>query len=329
MILVTGASGFLGSAVARALLLNGEKIRALVRKGKRLNNLPEGTDVIYGDLRDRSSLVHACRGCTGLYHVAADYRLWTKRPLDLYESNVQGTQNLMDSALEAGIQRVVYTSSVATIKAFRDGRGSNEDTTSSLADMVGHYKKSKFLAEELVSNMVAKDGLPAVIVNPSTPIGPFDIKPTPTGRIIRDAARGKIPAYVDTGLNVAHVDDVANGHLLAYKKGEIGRRYILGGENLTLKEILAIIAEWCGHPPPRWRLPITVLYPIAWLSESRANLRGGPEPQTTVDGLKMATKKMFFNSDRASTELAYKTRPARDAITDALEWLKREGYLED
>jgi dihydroflavonol-4-reductase len=328
MILVTGASGFLGSAVVRALLANGEKkIRALVRKGSILDNVPEGVNVINGDLRDPSSLTRACRGCTGLYHVAADYRLWSKRPLDLYESNVNGTRNLMDAALDAGIQRIVHTSSVATIRVFRDGRSSNEETTSSITDMVGHYKKSKFLAEELVSNMIARDGLPAVIVNPSTPVGPFDIKPTPTGRVIRDAAKGKIPAYVDTGLNVAHVDDIANGHLLAFTKGEIGRKYILGGENLTLKEILVLIAAWCGHPAPRWRLPIPALYPIAWASESWAFLRNGPEPQTTIDGLKMAAKKMFFDSSRAISELTYSTRPARVAIIDALEWLKKEGHL--
>ena len=228
--------------------------------------------MINGDLRDPSSLTRACRGCTGLYHVAADYRLWSKRPLDLYESNVNGTRNLMDAALDAGIQRIVHTSSVATIRVFRDGRSSNEETTSSITDMVGHYKKSKFLAEELVSNMIARDGLPAVIVNPSTPVGPFDIKPTPTGRVIRDAAKGKIPAYVDTGLNIAHVDDVANGHLLAFSKGKIGRRYILGGENLTLKEILVLVAEWCERPAPRLRLPLPALYPIAWLSEVWASL---------------------------------------------------------
>ncbi len=328
-ILVTGANGFLGSAVTRALLEAGETVRVLVRPGSDQTNLSaQDVDIHIGDLREPSSLAPACRGCSGLYHVAADYRLWVKNPQTLYDSNVEGTRNIMRAALDAGIPRVVYTSSVATLGLRSDGQAANEDTPVALENMIGHYKRSKFLAERVVDDMVLGNALPAIIVNPSTPIGPRDIKPTPTGRIVRDAALGRIPAYVDTGLNVAHVDDVAQGHLAAFSRGQIGRRYILGGDNLSLQEILGIVAAWCGRRPPGVQLSRWMVYPVAWVSETWAALTDGPEPQATVDGLRMAAKKMFFDCSRARTELGYASRPAADAITDALAWFKAQGRLD-
>ncbi len=327
--LVTGASGFLGSAVVRLLLDRGDAVRVLTREHSDRANL-EGLDVeiTYGDLRDADSLARACAGAKYLFHVAADYRLWVRDPQILYDSNVEGTRKLMTAALNAQCERIVYTSSVATLGVFSDGRSADEDTPVSLDNMIGHYKRSKYLAERVVDELVADHGLPAVIVNPSTPIGPRDIKPTPTGRIVRDAALGRIPAFVDTGLNVAHADDVANGHLLAFDRGQIGRRYILGGDNMSLREILSVVARWRGRPAPKVRLPRQAVYPVAWISELWAALTNGPEPQATIDGLRMAAKKMFFDSTRAQTELDYRTRPAAEAITDALEWFKAHGILD-
>ncbi|MGD9603036.1 MAG: hopanoid-associated sugar epimerase [Gammaproteobacteria bacterium] len=325
--LVTGATGFVGSVVARQLLARGDAVRALVRSGSDRRNLAGlDAEIVEGDLRAPDSLFHACRDIDGLYHVAADYRLWSRNPRELYDSNVTGTRNLMEAALAAGIPRIVYTSSVATLGIRGDSQPADEDTPSSLEDMVGHYKRSKFLAEEAVREMVATRELPAVIVNPSTPIGPFDIKPTPTGRVVRDAIARKIPAYVDTGLNIAHVEDVAAGHLLAFDLGQVGRRYILGGEDMSLKDILDTIAGLCGHAPPRVRLPRGLVYPVAYASQCWAWLTNGPEPQATVDGLRMSRKRMFFSSARAVRELGYQTRPARDAITAAVRWFRRDGY---
>lgn len=325
--LVTGATGFVGSVVARQLLAGGDEVRVLARPGSDRRNL-HGLDVecIEGDLRRPESLCRACHGIDGLYHVAADYRLWSRQPQDLYDSNVTGTRNLMEAALAAGVPRVVYTSSVATLGVTGDRTPADEDTPSTLADMIGHYKRSKYLAEQIVADLIAKRGLPAVIVNPSTPIGPFDIKPTPTGRVVRDAIRRKIPAYVDTGLNIAHVEDVAAGHLLAFARGQIGRRYILGGEDMSLKDILGAIAELCGHPPPRVRVPRGVIYPVAYCAQWWAWLTDGPEPQATVDGLRMSRKQMFFSSTRAIRELGYRTRPARQSIAAAVEWFQRGEY---
>ena len=324
--LVTGATGFLGSAVARVLLEAGRAVRVLARPDSDRSNI-DGleVEVCVGDLADPGSLADACRGCDTLFHVAADYRLWVRDPGVLYTSNVDGTRAIMRAALATGIERIVYTSSVATLGLNRDGSPANEDTPVSLDDMIGHYKRSKFLAERVVDELVSTESLPAVIVNPSTPIGPRDIKPTPTGRIVRDAALGRIPAYVDTGLNIVHVDDVARGHFLALEKGAIGRRYILGGENLSLREILATIAERCGRRKPLVRLPRRLIYPIAWVSELWARITDGPAPQATVDGLRMAAKKMYFESRRAERELGYSHRPPREAIRDALEWFKQQG----
>ena len=326
--LVTGATGFVGSAVVRALLDAGEVPRALVRAGSDRRNLDGlAVELAEGDLRDAASLARACRGCQALFHVAADYRLWVPRPAEIYAVNVDGTRALMEAAGAAGVARIVYTSSVATLGLNRDGRPADEATPVTLADMIGPYKRSKFLAEEVVRGMVSEAGLPAVIVNPSTPVGPRDIKPTPTGRMIVEAARGRIPAFVDTGLNVVHVDDVAAGHLLAFERGQIGARYILGGENLALAEILGTIARLRGRPPPRLRLPHGLVLPIAHAAEAWARLTGGAEPFVTVDGLRMSKKRMFFTSAKAETELGYRARPAEAALADAVTWFREAGYL--
>ncbi len=326
--LVTGATGFVGSAVVRALIDAGEVPRVLVRPGSDRRNL-EGLDVelAEGDLRDPGSLARACRGCQALFHVAADYRLWVPRPEEIYAANVDGTRALMEAAGSAGVTRIVYTSSVATLQLNRDRSPADEAAPAALADMIGHYKRSKFLAEDVVREMVSGAGLPAVIVNPSTPLGPRDIKPTPTGRLIVEAARGRVPAFVDTGLNVVQVADVAAGHLLAFEQGRIGERYILGGENLALADILAIVARLCGRPPPRLRLPHGLVLPIAYGAEAWARLTGGAEPFVTVDGLRMSKKWMFFTSAKAETALGYRSGPAEAALADAVAWFREAGYL--
>jgi dihydroflavonol-4-reductase len=327
-VLVTGATGFVGSAVTRLLLDSGADVAVLARAGGNRRNL-DGLDlrIREGDLRDKRSLERACAGCDTLFHVAANYRLWTRNTQELYASNVEGTRNLMEAALETGLRRIVYTSSVATLGISPDGTPGDETTTVTIDDMIGHYKRSKFLAERAVDELVSRHGLPAIIVNPSTPVGPRDIRPTPTGRLVRDAAAGKIPAYVDTGLNIAHVDDVAAGHLLALEKGRIGRRYILGGENLSLREILGTIAEICGRRPPQIRLPRRLIFPLAYAAQAWARLSNGAEPQATVDGLKMAKKKMFFDCSRAIDELNYRARPSREALEDAVAWFKQIGAV--
>lgn len=326
--LVTGASGFLGSAVARLALEQGEHVKVLLRPSSERSNV-NGLDVeiVEGDLRDRASLRTALAGCEKLYHVAADYRLWVRDPNELYASNVDGTRNILEAARSAELEQIIYTSSVATLGLNTDGTSANEDTPVTLENMIGHYKRSKFLAERVADEYVQQHQLPVIIVNPSTPIGPRDIKPTPTGRIIRDAALGRIPAYVDTGLNVAHVDDVAAGHLLAAEHGTIGRRYILGGDNLSLKDILAVVAAWCDRAPPKIQLPRRAVYPVAWVSQWWAHLTDGPEPQATVDGLRMAAKKMFFECSRAEDELGYQHRPAIQAIHDALGWFRQNQQI--
>lgn len=324
--LVTGANGFVGSAVMRQLLDEGAAVRVLVRQGSDRRNL-EGLDVeiLEGDLRDQASLERALKGCYALFHVAADYRLWVRRPQDLYDSNVTGTGNILRAAGEAGVERIVYTSSVAVLGLNRDGTPADEETRVTVNDMIGHYKRSKFLAEEEVRRLVREQRLPVVIVNPSTPIGPRDVKPTPTGRMIRDAARGRMPAYVDTGLNLVHVEDVAAGHLMAYRRGSIGERYILGGEDLHLKDILTRIAQITGRKPPRIRLSQGMVMPIAYLAQAWARLTGGPEPRVTVDGVKMSRKLMFFSHAKATRDLGYHPRPADEALRDAVAWfLNRE-----
>lgn len=324
--LVTGASGFIGSAVVRALLARGWPVRALVRPTASRRNLDGlALDIRTGSLEDVESLVSALAGCELLFHVAADYRLWVPDPEAMYAANVLGTRRLMEAALAAGVRRIVHTSSVATLGHAADGSPADEDTPAHLEDMIGPYKRSKFLAEALVRRLVAEAGLPAVIVNPSAPIGPRDIKPTPTGRIVVDAASGRMPAYVDTGLNIVHVDDVAEGHMLALERGRIGERYVLGGENMTLAEILRIIAELAGRRPPRLRLPCGAVMPVALGAELISRLTGR-EPIVTRDSLRMARKTMFYSSARAERELGYRARPAREALADALAWFRQEGY---
>ncbi len=325
--IVTGATGFVGSSVARMLLQKGYEVGILAREKSNLANI-EGLDVKIhiGDLRDPVCLKEAFKGYDFLFHVAADYRLWVPRPEEIYQNNVEGTKNAMEAARDAGIKRVVYTSSVATLGLKKDGTPADEETPVSLSDMIGHYKRSKFLAEELVRTMVNDGKIDAVIVNPSTPVGPRDIKPTPTGKMILEAAKGKMPAYVDTGLNIVHVDDVAIGHLLALEKGNSGRRYILGGQNMTLRQILEEIAAITGNPPPRIRLPHNLILPVAYLFEAVSKITG-KEPLATVDGVKLAKKKMFFTSKRAEKELGYSHRPASLAIRDAVKWFKDNEFL--
>ncbi|RMD61971.1 MAG: NAD-dependent epimerase/dehydratase family protein [Alphaproteobacteria bacterium] len=326
--LVTGATGFVGSAVVRRLLARGESVRVLVRPHSDRRNIADlPLEVVEGDLRDPTSLDRALEGCRALFHVAADYRLWVPDPATLYAVNVTGTQQLMRAAAAAGVRRIVYTSSVATLGLNRDGTPGDEDTPVSLDDMIGPYKRSKFLAEHAVLKLVRDHGLPAVIVNPSTPVGPRDIKPTPTGRLIVEAATGRIPAYVDTGLNIVHVDDVAAGHLLAFDRGTVGERYILGGENLTLSEILGKIARLIGRRAPRLRLPVAAVMPVAHACEAWARLTSGAEPFVTVDAVRMARKWMFFSSAKAQVRLGYRARPADEALADAIAWFRQAGYF--
>ena len=325
--LLTGGSGFVGSAVARVLAARGHGLRFLLRAGsdrRNLAGLPGA--IVEGDLGDEASLARALAGCRFLFHVAADYRLWVPDPAPMLRVNVDGTEALMRAALAAGVERIVHTSSVAALGLTPDGTPADEATPLAPAALVGAYKRSKYLAEQAVLRLVAEAGLPAVIVNPAAPIGPRDRKPTPTGRMVLDAARGRIPAYLDTGLNVVHVDDVAEGHALALERGRIGERYILGGENLLLRDLLALIAEAAGRSPPRLRLPAAPLYPVALAAEAWARLSGA-EPMLTRDHLRMARKKMFFASARAEADLGYTHRPARAAIADALAWFRAEGLL--
>jgi dihydroflavonol-4-reductase len=327
--LITGASGFIGSAVARQLVKADHQVRALVRTSSVKANLKGlAMEIVPGDLRDRASLDRAISGCDALFHVAADYRLWVPHPREIYEVNVNGTKNIMLSAAKAGVKRIVYTSSVATLGLTSDGHPADEETPVRLADMISHYKRSKFQAEAEVQRLVVAEGLPAVIVNPSTPVGPRDIKPTPTGRMILEAASGRMPAYVDTGLNLVHVDDVAYGHLLAFERGGEGHRYILGGRNLTLKEILDELALITGNPSPRFRIPHNLILPVAYVVEAWARLRKSHrEPLLTVDGIKLAKKRMFFSIDKARKELGYHPRPVREALKDAVDWFSEAGYL--
>ena len=320
--LVTGASGFVGSAVARALLARGRPVRVLVRPSSDRRNVADlAVDVRLGSLEDSASLAAALEGCGALFHVAADYRLWVRDPEAMYRANVDGTRALMTAALAAGVARIVYTSSVATLGLTDDGSPADETTPSTLDDMIGPYKRSKFLAEETVCGLVREQLLPAVIVNPSTPIGPRDLRPTPTGRMIVEAASGRMPAFVDTGLNLVHVDDVAAGHLLAEERGRVGERYILGGENMTLAEILRRIAALTGRRPPTIKLPIPAIWPIALVAEGMARITGR-EPFVTLDGLRLARKTMFFSSAKAMRDLGYAPRPAEAGLADAIAWFR-------
>jgi len=325
--LVTGATGFVGSAVARALLAEGHRVKAMVRPNSDRRNLA-GLDAepVTGDLDDPASLAPALRGCTALFHVAADYRLWARDPSEIIRANVEGTLNLKREALAAGVERIVYTSSVAALRVAGATAPVDETATLLPEEAIGAYKRSKTMAERAVEQMILRDGLPAIIVSPTTPIGPRDIRPTPTGRILLDAARGRIPAFVDTGLNFVHVDDVAAGHLLAFEKGRIGERYILGGENLTLQQLLATIAELAGRKAPRLKLPRAPLMPLAFVAERVAHLTG-KEPLLTLDGLRMSRYHMFFTSAKAERELGYRSRSYREGVADALTWFRTAGYM--
>jgi len=324
-VLVTGATGFVGSAVARALVARQFRLRVLVRPTSPKTNIANlDCEVVEGDMRDPASAATAMNDVRYLFHVAADYRLWARDPDEIIRNNREGTRALMEAARATGVERVIYTSSVATLKPRRE-ESANENDRSDFETAIGPYKKSKVAAERLVESMVA-DGLPAVIVSPSTPIGPRDIRPTPTGRMILEAASGRMPAYVDTGLNLVHVDDVAEGHVLALQSGRIGETYIVGGENVTLEKMLSDIAQICGRHAPRFRLPRRPLYPVAFVAEAIASVTG-KEPLLTADALHMAKHRMFFDSTKARRELAYSARPYRAALEGAIGWFREAGYL--
>ncbi|HEY1611381.1 MAG TPA: hopanoid-associated sugar epimerase [Paraburkholderia sp.] len=327
LVLVTGASGFVGSAVARIAQQKGFAVRVLMRATSPRTNV-EGLDaqIVTGDMRDVASMRAALDGVRYLFHVAADYRLWAPDPHEIERANLEGAEATMRAALDAGVERIVYTSSVATLKVTGSGASVDETSPGTAEQAVGVYKRSKILAERAVERMIERDGLPAVIVNPSTPIGPRDVKPTPTGRIIVEAATGKIPAFVDTGLNLVHVDDVAAGHFLALERGRIGERYILGGENLPLQQMLADIAGMVGRKAPTIALPRWPLYPIALGAEAVARVTKR-EPFVTVDALRMSKNKMYFTSAKAERELGYRARPYREGLKDAIDWFRTSGYL--
>ncbi len=322
---VTGATGFIGASIVRELLKDGREVRALVRKGSDRSNLT-GLDVEFwqGDLCDPASLKQGLDGCDVLYHAAADYRLWTREPADMYRVNVAGTAAILEAALEAGLSRVVYTSSVGTLGNAGDGTPGSETIPVSLSDMVGHYKKSKFLAEREAEKLAAR-GLPLVIVNPSTPVGPLDIKPTPTGKIIVDFLNRKMPAYLDTGLNMIAVEDCARGHVLAEKKGRIGEKYILGGDNLTMREIFTLLADITGLKAPAVRLPYVPVLLAAYINDGLSRITG-KEPLIPLAGVQMAAKFMFFDSSRAVRELGLPRTPVKEALQRAVDWFRLNGY---
>lgn len=324
---LTGATGFVGANLARLLVGKGLKVRALARKGsdrKALAGLD--VDVAEGDLRDRASLDRACAGARWVFHVAADYRIWVPDPAEMNRSNIDGTVNVLKAAGQAGAERIVHCSSVAAVKLHKDGTSADE--TSEYSDetsIIGVYKKSKWLSERAALALAA-EGLPVVVVNPAAPIGPWDVKPTPTGKIIVDFLNGKLPSYVDTGLNVVHVRDVAEGHWLAAQKGKVGQRYILAGTDMTLKAILDVLAELTGLPAPRFKTPYAVAYAFGALDELRLRLVGG-EPVAPLDAVRMARHKMYFTAAKAVRELGLPQTDARTALKDAVDWFKAHGYV--
>lgn len=324
--LVTGATGFIGSHVVRQLLLRGDRVRILARNSSRKSNIEAfGCEIAIGDLKDSTSLLRCVQGCGRVYHVAADYRLWARNPQDIYDSNVGGTRNLLSACCEAGVEKVIYTSSVGTIGMKKDGLPADEDTPVKLDDMIGHYKRSKFMAEQVALEF-ANSGLPVIIVNPTTPIGAADIKPTPTGKIILDFIKGRMPAFVDTGLNLVAVEDVARGHLLAETSGRVGERYILGGENWSLEEILEALARICGRHMPRFRIP----WALAWVAGCLDNFVLGTilrrEPNIPLEGVRMARHKMYVSSEKARKELGYNPLPVDKALREAVDYFRYEWH---
>ncbi|MBN8926975.1 MAG: NAD-dependent dehydratase [Rhodospirillales bacterium 69-11] len=325
--LVTGATGFVGSAVARVLAARGHALRLMTRATSDRRNLAGlDAEIVVGDLTDPASLARAVAGCRTLFHVAADYRLWVPDPREMLRANVDGSVAILRAAAAAGVERAVYTSSVAALGQIGDGTPADETTPAQEEDFVGIYKRSKYLAENAVRALARDEGVPVVIVNPAAPVGPRDVKPTPTGKMILDAAAGRMPAYIETGLNLVHVDDVAEGHVLALERGRIGERYILGGENLSLRDILYLVSDVAGSRKPLLRLPEAVVWPIATVMEGLARTTGIP-PLMTRDHLKMARKKMFYTSAKAEAELGYHARPVREAVEDAVAWFRAEGKL--
>jgi dihydroflavonol-4-reductase len=328
-VFITGATGFVGSHVARALVVRGADLRLLVRSTSRTDNIADlHAEVATGDLRDPESLKKAMAGCEFVFHVAADYRLWVRDPEQMYRSNVEGTRAIIRAARECGIRRVIYTSSVATMGFTREGHIAREDSPVSIKEMVGHYKRSKFMAEQIALE-AGRGGANVVVVNPTTPIGEYDIKPTPTGRIVVDFLKRKFPAYVDTGLNLADVREVARGHLLAMEKARPGERYILGGANLTLKQILDKLSELTGLPSPTMKVPHAVAMGFAVFDQFFTGTILGKEPRATIDAVKMGRKKMFAASTKAEYELGYKVLPVEDALRRAVEWFQTNGYVEE
>jgi len=322
--LVTGATGFIGSHVVRQLLQRGDRVRIFARNSSRKSNIESfGCEIAIGDLKDPISLLRCVQGCRRVYHVAADYRLWAKNPQDIYDNNVGGTRNLLSACCEAGVEKVVYTSTVGTIGMNKDGLPADESTPVKLDDMIGHYKRSKFMAEQ-VTHEFAASGLPVVIVNPTTPVGPGDIKPTPTGRIILEFIRNRMPAYVDTGLNLVGVEDVAKGHLLAEENGKIGERYILGGENWSLEEILEALARICGKRTPRVRIPWILALTAGYLDNFFMGSILRREPMIPLEGVRMARYKMYISCEKARKELGYDPQPAEKALREAVEYFRFE-----
>ena len=323
---VTGATGFLGSHVARQLLKQGADLRLLVRSTSRTDNIDDlSSERVIGDLRDVASLKRAMDGCEYVFHVAADYRLWSVNGQELYDSNVDGTRNILKAARESGTRRIVYTSSVATMGFGNNGRMANESTPVTLANMIGDYKRSKFMAEQLVLG-AARGGQDVVVVNPTTPIGERDIKPTPTGRIVLDFLKRRFPAYVDTGLNLVDVIDCADGHLLAMEKAVPGERYILGGENLTLKQILDKLAAITGIPSPSIRMPYAVAYATGVVDTLVTGKMRQREPRVTLDSVRMGRKRMFVTSAKAERELGWNPAPVDRALRRAVDWFRANGY---
>jgi dihydroflavonol-4-reductase len=325
--LVTGATGFVGANVARVLLEHGEDVRVLVRAGSDRGNI-EGlpVEIAEGDLRDASAVRRAVGGCQRVFHVAADYRLWARDPRELYDNNVQGTVHVMESSLAQGVERVVYTSTVGAVGLSALPRPCDEATPLSPGQLTSHYKRSKLEAERAALSFVDR-GLPVVVVNPSAPVGPWDVKPTPTGRIVVDFASGRIPAFVDTGLNVVHVRDVAEGHWLAAERGQPGERYILGHQNMTLAEILAELGDILGRPAPRVRLPYAVAWAAGAVSTALANLVTHRPPSVPLEAVRMSRRRMFFDGSKAVRELGLPQTPVRRAFEDAVDWFRQRGYL--